>query len=71
MTEITEMTETKLDCGIIFVLRILMGWTFLYAGAWQIWDNFDTAGFLNHVVTFHDAFAVFATPTLLPSPTFW
>ena len=60
------MTETKLDRGVIFVLRILMGWTFLYAGAWQIWDNFDTAGFLNHVVTFHAVFAVFATAMLLP-----
>ena len=62
----TAPTETKLDRGVIFVLRILIGWTFLYAGAWQIWDNFDTAGFLNHVVTFHAVFAVFATPTLLP-----
>jgi len=64
------MTETKLDRGIIFVLRILMGWTFLYAGAWQIWDNFDTAGFLGHVVTFHNFFAIFATPTLLPITDF-
>jgi hypothetical protein len=30
------MTETKFDRGIIFVLRILVGWTFLYAGSWQI-----------------------------------
>ena len=49
------MTESKLDRGLIFVLRIMMGWTFLYAGVWQIWQNYDTAGFLNHVVTFHDA----------------
>ncbi|MFZ3357667.1 MAG: DoxX family protein [Xanthobacteraceae bacterium] len=68
MTE--SISETKLDRGIIFVLRILMGWTFLYAGAWQIWDNFDTAGFLNHVVTFHSVFAVFATPALLPFTDF-
>jgi len=64
------MTESNLDRGVIFILRILMGWTFLYAGAWQIWDNFDTAGFLNHVETFHDAFAVFATPTVLPITDF-
>ena len=68
MTE--SITESNLDRGIIFVLRILMGWTFLYAGAWQIWNNFDTAGFLNHVVTFHDVFAVFATPALLPFTDF-
>lgn len=64
------MTEPKLDRSIIFVLRIMMGWTFLYAGVWQIWENFDTAGFLNHVVTFHDVFAVFAAPAILPYTDF-
>jgi hypothetical protein len=28
------MTESNLDRGIIFVLRIMIGWTFLYAGIW-------------------------------------
>ncbi len=64
------MTESKLDRGVIFILRILMGWTFLYAGVWQIWDHFDTAGFLNHVVTFHAVFALFATPAILPFTDF-
>jgi len=30
------MTSLKLDCGVIFILQILMGWTFLYAGSWQL-----------------------------------
>ena len=47
-----------------------MGWTFLYAGASQILTNFDTAGFLNHVVTFHDFFSTFAQPTILPYTDF-
>ncbi len=64
------MTESNLDRGIIFVLRILMGWTFLYAGASQIWENFDTAGFLNHVVTFHGFFSIFAQPAVLPVTDF-
>ncbi|HUI14551.1 MAG TPA: DoxX family protein [Xanthobacteraceae bacterium] len=64
------MTETKLDRGIILVLRLLMGWTFLYAGAWQIWDNFDTAKFLDHVVTFHAFFSIFGQPTVLPITDF-
>jgi thiosulfate dehydrogenase (quinone) large subunit len=68
--ETVNMTETKLDRGVIFVLRILIGWTFLYAGSWQILQNFDTAGFLNHVVTFHDFFAYFAAPTVLPFTDF-
>jgi thiosulfate dehydrogenase (quinone) large subunit len=64
------MKESSLDRGVIFVLRILMGWTFLYAGVSQIWNNFDTAGFLNHVVTFHNFFSMFATPTMLPITDF-
>lgn len=64
------MTKTKLDCVVIFVLRILVGWTFLYAGCWQIRQNFDTAGFLNHVVTFHAFFAHFAAPAVLPYTDF-
>ena len=68
MTE--TKTESNLDRDVIFILRILMGWTFLYAGAWQIWDNFDTAKFLDHVVTFHSVFAVFGTPTMLPITDF-
>jgi thiosulfate dehydrogenase [quinone] large subunit len=63
-------TESNLDRNVIFILRILMGWTFLYAGAWQLWDNFDTAGFLNHVVTFHSFFSIFAQPALLPITDF-
>ena len=62
----TANTETNLDRWIIFILRILMGWTFRYAGAWQIWDNFDTAKFLDHVVTFHNFFSIFAQPAVLP-----
>jgi thiosulfate dehydrogenase [quinone] large subunit len=64
------MTETNLDRGVIFVLRILVGWTFLYAGSWQILQKFDTAGFLDHIVTFHDFFAHFAAPAVLPYTDF-
>jgi thiosulfate dehydrogenase [quinone] large subunit len=64
------MPESNLDRGVIFILRILIGWTFLYAGTWQLWENFDTAGFLNHVVTFHAFFSVFAAPAVLPFTDF-
>ena len=64
------MTKTELDRGVIFALRILIGWTFLYAGTWQILQNYSAAGFLNHVVTFHDFFARFATPDVLPYTDF-
>lgn len=66
----SEVSHPALDRFVIFILRIMMGWTFLYAGIWQIWQNYDTAGFLNSVVTFHDPFAIFATPTMLPITDF-
>src|SRR5580704_17427161 len=60
------MTETDPDRGIIFFLRVFVGWLFLYAGSWQILQGQSAGGFLNHVVTFHSFFALFATPTMLP-----
>ena len=64
------MTETNLDRAIIFSLRVLVGWLFLYAGSWQILEDYSAGGFLNHVVTFHSFFATFATPTMLPLTDF-
>jgi thiosulfate dehydrogenase (quinone) large subunit len=64
------MTETKLDRSVIFILRIFVGWMFLYAGSWQILENNSAAGFLNHVVTFHAFFTNFATPAMLPYTNF-
>lgn len=64
------MNANALDKGIIVVFRALVGWTFLYAGTWQIWENYSAAGFLNHVVTFHDFFATFAAPAVLPYTNF-
>jgi thiosulfate dehydrogenase (quinone) large subunit len=65
------MSETSLDRGIIFTLRVLVGWTFLYAGTWQILQNYSAAGFLGHVKTFHDFYAIFATPAVLPYTDFF
>src|SRR3984957_115979 len=64
------MAELKHDQGIIFVLRVCVGWLFLYSGAWQILQNYSAGGFLNHVVTFHAFFANFATPAILPYTDF-
>jgi thiosulfate dehydrogenase [quinone] large subunit len=64
------MTETNLDRAVIFLLRVFVGWLFLYSGSWQIVQNYSAGGFLNHVVTFHGFFALFATPTMLPFTDF-
>ena len=64
------MTETTFDRAIIFILRILVGWLFLYAGSWQVLENYSAGGFLGHVATFHNFFAFFAQPSLLPYTDF-
>jgi thiosulfate dehydrogenase [quinone] large subunit len=64
------MSETKLDRGIIFLLRIFVGALFLYAGSWQVLQNYSAGPFLAHVKTFHFLFAPFATPELLPYTDF-
>ena len=43
------MSETKLDRGIIFLLRVFVGWMFLYAGSWQILQGYSAGGFLTHI----------------------
>jgi thiosulfate dehydrogenase [quinone] large subunit len=64
------MTESNFDRTIIFVLRVLVGWTFLYAGSWQVLQNYSAAGFLGHVKTFHDFFAYFTAPAVMPYTDF-
>ena len=64
------MTDSNFDRIIIFLLRILVGWTFLYAGSWQILQHYSAAGFLAHVKTFHDFFAYFTAPAVMPYTDF-
>ena len=56
----------------IFLLRMLMAWTFLYAASHQgmFAPDWSVAGFLGHTKTFHDAFSVFTRPSLAPIVTF-
>ena len=64
------MSETKLDRIIIFLLRVFVGWLFVYAGIWQILQGYSAGGFLAHVKTFHGLFAPFAAPAMLPYTDF-
>lgn len=64
------MTETKIDRFVIFTLRVLIGWVFLYAGSWQLLEHYDTGAFLAHVDTFHNFYAFFAQPAILPVTDF-
>lgn len=52
---------------ILFLLRISLGWVFLFAALRQIPDpSWSAAGFLSGAKTFPGLFEFFASPTVLP-----
>jgi thiosulfate dehydrogenase [quinone] large subunit len=65
------MTHSTTERSFILVFRLLMAWTFLYAASHQVFNaKFSAAGFLSRTKTFHDVYAVFATPAIDPLLTF-
>ena len=65
------MTQSTTDRSFILVFRLLMAWTFLYAASHQVFNpKFSAAAFLGHTKTFHDVYAVLATPAADPVLTF-
>lgn len=65
------MTESRADRCFAFIFRLLMAWTFLYAASDQVLNpKFSIAGLLRNTKTFHDFFALFATPEVIPTVTF-
>src|SRR5215469_14380087 len=65
------MTQSTTDRGFVLVFRLLMAWTFLYAASHQIFNpKFSAATFLGQTKTFHDVYAVIATPAWDPFLTF-
>jgi thiosulfate dehydrogenase [quinone] large subunit len=67
-----SMNETTTERSFVFIFRMLMAWTFLYAASHQGMFNpsFSAAGFLSHTKTFHDVYVVLATPAADPFLTF-
>jgi thiosulfate dehydrogenase [quinone] large subunit len=60
------MPETVFERSLLVFLRVMIGWTFLYAGVSQLTDPaWSAAGFLGHTKTFHFLMAPFAAPGLL------
>jgi thiosulfate dehydrogenase [quinone] large subunit len=60
-----------MDKRLVLAFRLMMGWTFLYAGAWQVLSpEFSVAGFLAHTKTFHDLYAPLTAPAIAPLMTF-
>jgi hypothetical protein len=52
------MNGVTMDRRLVLAFRLMMGLTFLYAGAWQVMSpDFSAAAFLAHTKTFHDIYA--------------
>lgn len=69
-THARAATMSTSEKTFVFVLRLLMAWTFLYAASHQVFDpGWSVVGFLKSTKTFHDLFAVFTTPSLAPVVT--
>jgi thiosulfate dehydrogenase [quinone] large subunit len=65
------MLTSTFDRGFTLLMRLAMAWTFLYAASHQVFNpKWSVAGFLSHTKTFHDVFAVFATPSVAPVVSF-
>src|SRR3989344_4883089 len=55
----------------IFLLRVSLGWLFLYAGLSKVFDpSWSAAPYLLNAKTFPEFFAFFARPDILPFTNF-
>ena len=63
-------TNSYAEQVFIVFFRLTMGWTFLWAGIHHFGDDKFVLGFLTHVKTFHDVYAPFTNPTIIPILTF-
>jgi thiosulfate dehydrogenase [quinone] large subunit len=65
------MLEKPSERVIIFLLRMAMAWTFLYAASHQVFvSGFSVIGFLGTAKTFHGFFEYFSGPVVAPVITF-
>ena len=65
-----QRTDSSIEQVLIVFFRLCMGWTFLWAGIHHFGDDKFVLGFLTHVKTFHDVYAPFTNPTIIPILTF-
>lgn len=61
-----QRSDSNLDEIFIVFLRLTIGWTFLWAGIHHFGDDKFVLGFLSHVKTFHDIYAPFTSPAVVP-----
>jgi thiosulfate dehydrogenase (quinone) large subunit len=66
------MPETGTEGKIVFLMRLCLGWVFLYAASHQVFvAGWSVSGFLEHTKTFHWLFAPMAGPSTAPILSFF
>lgn len=65
-----QQADTNVEQVLIVFFRLCMGWTFLWPGIHHFGDDKFVVGFLSHVKTFHDVYAPFTDPAVVPTLTF-
>ena len=65
------MTDSRSERTLLFLLRMAMAWTFLYAASHQVLvPDWSATGFLAHTKTFHGFFNLFTGPVIGPTVSF-
>lgn len=65
------MPKTNIENTILLLLRLALGWTFLYAASHQVFvADFSIVGFLNSTKTFHALFQPLTGPVIAPIVSF-
>jgi thiosulfate dehydrogenase (quinone) large subunit len=62
--------KSALEQFLILFFRLTVGWTFLYAAIHHFGDDKFVTGFLTNTKTFHDVYAPFTNPAVVPLLTF-
>ena len=62
--------DSNVERALILFFRLTLGWTFLWAGIHHFGDDKFVLGFLSHTKTFHDVYAPFTNPAIVPILTF-
>src|ERR1700757_2459310 len=63
-------TRSNVEKYFIVFFRLTIGWTFLYAAIHHFGDDKFVTGFLSNTKTFHDVYAPFTNPAVVPVLTF-
>lgn len=62
----SDSTNESIERSLIFLLRVSIGWFFLWAAIHHFGDDAYVGGFLSHTKTFHPVYGALAQSSFLP-----